>query len=585
MILNKDLTPSQSEIDKLIGFYQNRKYEDAEKLVKTIIEKNPRHTFSLKLLAEILRLTGRVSQSLAVVQKVLLLDPQDAAAHSNLGNIFKELNRLSEAKASYQKAININPSFAEAYSNLGTILESDGDLEEAEINYLKALDLKPNFAETHNNLAVLQRKNNQLIAAEASFKKAIDLKPDFIQAYSNLASLQSVLKNLKEAEISYQKVIELNPNSAEPFNNLGTIQLNLGNLKEAEINFQKATILDTDYAEAFKNLGEVKREFGKTKEAIQYLLKALELQIDYPEANYVLGKILFVNKNYTEAEKQFNIAKNYDDSGNYLLRSLYLLNKKDDFNNQLDSMLNEGKVNAVIGSLISRSDIKYSTNKKNVFCKDPMKYILETDLNKQCDFNKIFIEAAQNILDDETISFRSQGLLNNGQQSAGNLFNLKSEAIKKIQETLQLEVERYRYHFKDSNEGLLINWPKNYNLYGWLISMKSGGSLDSHMHDGGWLSGSVYINVPPKSKTDSGNLVLNIDYLKSHPNYEPPLSNKNLFSFLSNKNKIKEVTNQEKIIDVVTGSLCLFPSSLLHHTIPFESKEDRIVLAFDVRPK
>jgi hypothetical protein len=36
---------------------------------------------------------------------------------------------------------------------------------------------------------------------------------------------------------------------------------------------------------------------------------------------------------------------------------------------------------------------------------------------------------------------------------------------------------------------------------------------------------------------------------------------------------------------VVTGSLCLFPASLLHYTIPFESEEERVVLAFDVVPK
>ena len=41
---------------------------------------------------------------------------------------------------------------------------------------------------------------------------------------------------------------------------------------------------------------------------------------------------------------------------------------------------------------------------------------------------------------------------------------------------------------------------------------------------------------------------------------------------------------QKKIIDVVTGNLCLFPSSLYHYTIPFESEEERIVLAFDVTP-
>ena len=84
------------------------------------------------------------------------------------------------------------------------------------------------------------------------------------------------------------------------------------------------------------------------------------------------------------------------------------------------------------------------------------------------------------------------------------------------------------------------------------------------MHENGWISGSIYINVPPKLNPNSGNLVVCIDdqdYL------------------------VNGKTQHEKIIDVNTGSLCLFPASLLHYTIPFESEEERIVLAFDVVPK
>ena len=94
--------------------------------------------------------------------------------------------------------------------------------------------------------------------------------------------------------------------------------------------------------------------------------------------------------------------------------------------------------------------------------------------------------------------------------------------------------------------------------------MKSGGKIKPHMHEDGWLSGSIYINIPPKLKTDSGNLVVCID----------------------DKENTKETKiNTQKIIDVVTGSLCLFPASLHHYTIPFESEEERIVLAFDVVAK
>ena len=92
--------------------------------------------------------------------------------------------------------------------------------------------------------------------------------------------------------------------------------------------------------------------------------------------------------------------------------------------------------------------------------------------------------------------------------------------------------------------------------------MKNGGELAAHIHDTGWVSGSIYVNVPPKSKKDSGNFVISTQ--------EP-------------KHGV-ESSDETRSIDVVTGSLCLFPSSLLHYTIPFESEEDRIVLAFDLEP-
>ena len=159
-----------------------------------------------------------------------------------------------------------------------------------------------------------------------------------------------------------------------------------------------------------------------------------------------------------------------------------------------------------------------------------------------------------------------QSLLTKGFQTSGNIFNQKNEAIDKIKRIIYSEIQKYRTHFYDSEEGFLKKWPTDFYINGWIVSMKSGGNLSPHMHELGWLSGSIYINVPPKSKTDNGNLVVCIERQ------------------VSEKEKEKD-KNIQKIIDVVTGSLCLFPSSLLHYTIPFSADEDRIVLAFDVIPK
>ena len=78
------------------------------------------------------------------------------------------------------------------------------------------------------------------------------------------------------------------------------------------------------------------------------------------------------------------------------------------------------------------------------------------------------------------------------------------------------------------------------------------------MHDVVRMTGSIYINVPPRKKADSGNLVVCLDEMNDD--------------------------FHRKRIEVVSGSLFLFPSCLLHYTIPFESNEDRIVLAFDIIP-
>ena len=93
--------------------------------------------------------------------------------------------------------------------------------------------------------------------------------------------------------------------------------------------------------------------------------------------------------------------------------------------------------------------------------------------------------------------------------------------------------------------------------------MKNGGKLSAHMHESGWISGSIYINVPKKNIINSGNIVFCVEEEQ----------------YLTNGKK-----NPEKIIDVVTGSMFLFPSSLLHYTIPFDSEEERLVLAFDIQP-
>jgi len=84
-----------------------------------------------------------------------------------------------------------------------------------------------------------------------------------------------------------------------------------------------------------------------------------------------------------------------------------------------------------------------------------------------------------------------------------------------------------------------------------------------HLTNGFQTAGNIF-SQGKVAKTDNGNLVLSLSAQDC--------------SFGQEK-------SQQSIIDVVTGSLCLFPASFHHYNIPFEDEEDHIVRAFDVIPK
>ena len=458
-------TPSQKELNTLIEYYNNGRYDDAEKLAVSITKKFPKHPFGWKVLGAVLKQTGRLNESLAVSKKSVRLMPQDAETHSNMGITLQELARLDEAEACYRQAITLKPDYSDAHNNLGVTLQKLARLDEAEISY----------------------------------RQAITLKPESVQAHVNLGNTLLELSRLDEAEASYRRTIALNPEFPEVHNNLGILLLELNRLDEAEQSFRRVIELKPDYA----------------------------------------------------------------DVHNKLLKCLFLQDKESHFINELSYLITHGEVNSVIGSLVNRSALKYGIDNPNLFCKYPLNYVLHTNLNYDYNFQEIFIDKIISILNQKNISGKGQPLLINGHQTSGNLFEIDELLTDEIQNIIRLEIEKYRITFKDSTEGLIKKWPNNYRLYGWVVSMKNGGNLRPHIHDKGWLSGSIYINIPPKSNPESGSLVVSVG---------------------EEIDVIDFSENPKEVLDVVTGDLVLFPASLTHSTIPFESEEERIVLAFDVIP-
>jgi Flp pilus assembly protein TadD len=556
-------SPLQNQLDNLLHYYQTGRYVDAEELALSLTQEFPEDQFGWKVLGAIFQQAGRNPEALSANQKAVELAPQDVAALSNLGVTFQELSRFDEAEVVLRQAIALKPDFAEAYYNLGNTLRGLSRLEEAEASLDQAIALKPDFADAHNNLGNTLKELGRLKEAEASLRKAIALISDFAKAHSGLGITLQAQGRLEEAEASLMQAKALEPDYAEAHNNLGVTLQELGRLEEAEASYKEAIELKSDFAEAHTNLGNTFKELGRFDEAEASLRQAIALKPDFDKARLNLGILLYEGRQYNSAVEQFDLI-DLQESKIYSIRCSYMQDAESIFFQKLESLISQGELNAVIGSLICCAEIKYKTKKLNPFCNKPLAYILKTQLSERYDFTNIFIKTAREILADNSVSYKSQGHLTNGIQTSGNFFAMKRVYVTEIENIIRAEIENYRLTFEGCQEGFIRKWPASYDIFGWLVSMQSGGNLKPHMHDTGWITGSIYINVPAKSKSNDGNLVLRMG---------------------DQKDFLQADKSQESIVNVVTGSLCLFPSSLLHHTIPFAEEENRIVLAFDVIPK
>jgi hypothetical protein len=167
----------------------------------------------------------------------------------------------------------------------------------------------------------------------------------------------------------------------------------------------------------------------------------------------------------------------------------------------------------------------------------------------------------------DTAVSRRQELLQGGKQTSGNIFGEaegdKSLIIQHFLNIIKNEVQKYKLSFSNECE-IISSFPEKYTIRGWLIEIENAGFLKPHIHDSGWISGSIYLNLPQDRVGEEGNIKFSTEGM-DYPNDGKKFP--------------------KKIVDLNLGDIVLFPSSLFHSTIPFNSNQRRITLAFDVIPE
>jgi uncharacterized protein (TIGR02466 family) len=554
--------PNQQEIQALLNLYNAGQLQSAEFTARQLLRNYPDTLILHNVLASSCAAQRKFDDAAVSFQKVAALSP-NAETLSNLGLVLQEQGKTAEAAANFRKALALQPGSGELHFNLGIALASQGKLDEAIASYRKAAALKPKLAVVHYNLAIVLQQREQADEAIACYRKALALEPGFFEAYGNMGTILQQQGKLDEAVASYRKALAIHADARGHFN-LATALRDQGKLDEAIASYRNALALQPGYAEAHNNLGEALRDQGNMQEAVASYQRALAINPTHAEANYNMAQFLYDAGRLDEAIAYFEKSQ-LDDWQERILYCLYKTEKYEAFNSRMQGLAASKHTSPFLATLSTHYATNFGTEDNYRFCTNPMDFVYHNSIAALASPDSALLHELLRDIAHAEIAERKQGRLHNGIQSAGNLFKRSEASFRQLAALIQHEIEAYRQRFAGADCELMKSFPTETEFSSsWYVKMRQGGHLTSHIHETGWLSGSVYLSLP--SDRGSGNDG-SIEFSTHGDNY--PQKHDNF---------------PHKPIAPKIGDIVLFPSSLFHRTIPFSSNEERICVAFDLKP-
>ena len=164
---------------------------EAEALYRQVLQVDPSHTDTLRLLGVVASQSGHPGDALELLDRAIQTRPNYAEAHFDRGNALFVLQQFSAAVDSYDKAIQLKPEYAEAHHNRGSALQELQQFQAAGESYDRAISLKPDFTQASTN-----RTNNlqslMLFKATLEFyEKAMRLDPRY-ELWKNTGAFDTV---------------------------------------------------------------------------------------------------------------------------------------------------------------------------------------------------------------------------------------------------------------------------------------------------------------------------------------------------------------------------------------------------------
>lgn len=215
-----------------------------------------------------------------LAKKLLESGVESDAAHYILAQDAQKKKDYKRALSELEKAIALNESNYLYYYDMGKLQYLLKHFTDAKVSFNRSMELNNQFPPSVYNLGLTYVKLNDEENALESFKKSVKINPEYEKGYIEQARVYNRLGKLAECVKAYDELIKLFPDNTAAIMELGSVYYQYGKYAESEAQYKKA--------------------LASLKKSEERALTA-----------YNLSKVLYDNKNYTEAARYGWIA--YDE--------------------------------------------------------------------------------------------------------------------------------------------------------------------------------------------------------------------------------------------------------------------------------
>jgi tetratricopeptide (TPR) repeat protein len=592
---------------RISGLLQSGQYRAAHAQLAALVAANPDYVEGIRLLAGTKQALGDFTQAESLLRRALDVDPQWAPTLCTLAELLLAAGRGGEAEGLLVRALHGPAPYARAafllarrYMETGrpsAALEiarpwcdsgrADAELsalhvaayvalgrqDEAIAHYRRSLQRVPDDPVASHSLAVALQAAKQAEESERLVRQTLSrTRPTASLHFTHARSLIS-LQRFEEAELALRACIGLAPQHSEAHNSLaqlvwmrtGDIAKATAALDDALARYANDDALRATKAALLQGAGDARGAYTCLAERIAradtppvLLIRAGMAAVEFdPEIALGLG-------NRAKAAQPNNLTVRK------LLCSAYL-------------GLGDGtKALAECGTLLQATpDDQYLIAMQTT----ALRLLQDPRYEAACDYDRMLFSTSletppgwsnlQSFLAELashlTALHNPHGFrllyqsLREGTETTQDLSRSQDPVIQALFHAFAAPIARYREQIGTGADALRRRNRGSSRFNGsWSVRLHRGGYHTSHVHPRGWISSACYIQLP--------------DSMRASP------SNEGILSFGVPGMLTTPTLDAECSIRPEVGQLVLFPSYFWHGTLPFQSEQPRLTVAFDAVP-